>query len=173
MHFAALSGNPATITCLLDEGLKPILNNASQGFLDLAIDGRHCELIKAVLNHDRWEECLGSTSPNRVHPMLQFVRDMPGVAKTVLDRCHRKAAIDPSHPDYWEEFNFKYMLLRQSNSDVAADQTSIVGKQEIHPLQELQTHKDETSRRVIRDLANYETMTIAYDTINCKSAVNF
>ena len=44
--------------------------------------------------------------------MLQIIKRMPAAATVVLDKCHLKSALDRQHPDYWEEFNFKYIMLR-------------------------------------------------------------
>ncbi len=112
LHYAVQSNNPLILKFLLDQGSKISLNNSSQSFFEVAVDKEAADLVKTVLDHDRWEESLDCNSTAKPHPMLHLIGNMPEAAKLVLDRCHEYATLDKSHPKYWEKFNFKYLQLK-------------------------------------------------------------
>ena len=118
LHAAAQSKIPSMVTLVLDEGCKLTVNSDSKSFFDLIIDTADFKCAMAVVNHDRWQECLDFYSPPQPCPMVGLIQQMPKVAKVVLDRCYSKAEnLDKSHRDYWELFDFKYLLIRESDAD--------------------------------------------------------
>ena len=111
LHHATECGNPAVIQYCLDIGTTITLNSEGKSFFDKILQNVDTELAVTVLHHNRWEECLDISSSYSPHPMLQLIQRMPAAAIVVLDNCHLESALDPQHPDYWEEFNFKYLML--------------------------------------------------------------
>ena len=120
LHAAVQSANPRVITQALDLGVTVCHNFSQESFFDLILENRDAKSAMAVIEHQRWQECLDLTSPLHPHPMVALIMHMPGVAKAVLDRCYSTAQLDREHPDYWEKFDFKYLRLRPS-SDEAED----------------------------------------------------
>ena len=122
LHVAASSGNPKLVTFLLDIGARLELNLAKESFFDKIIEDNNEKCALAVINHDRWEECLDFTSPLHPHPIISLVSRMPRVAKVVLDRSHTKAEYDREHTKYWEKFDFKYLqVTKMPQSDELED----------------------------------------------------
>ena len=113
LHVGALSGNPQIITFLLDIGAKLELNFASESFFDSIVDNNDEKCAMAVVNHERWQECLDFTSPHRPHPMISLINRMPKVARVVLDRSLTKAEYDREHAEYWERYDFKYLQVTE------------------------------------------------------------
>ena len=113
LHVGVLSGNPQIITFLLDIGAQLELNSANESFFDKIIEKNDEKCALAVINHERWQECLDFTSPHHPHPMISLVNRMPKVAKVVLDRSLTKAECDREHTDYWERYNFKYLQVAE------------------------------------------------------------
>lgn len=111
LHLAVMGGNQKTVELLLDLGSKIMLNFQKESFFDLILKNSDAKCAHAVVSHDRWEECLDSTSPHFPHPMIGLILHLPKVAKQVLDRCHTISTLDKAHPDYWEKFCFKYVRL--------------------------------------------------------------
>ena len=114
LHVGALSGNPQIITFLLDIGAKLELNFASESFFDNIVEKNDEKCAMAVVNHERWQECLDFTSPCRPHPMISLINRMPKVAKVVLDRSHTKAEYDRENAEYWERYDFKYLQVAET-----------------------------------------------------------
>ncbi|XP_064404178.1 transient receptor potential cation channel subfamily A member 1-like [Halichondria panicea] len=113
LHAAALSRTASMITLILDRQCKLSINSESSSFLDMLIDCGDLDCVIAVINHDRWQECLDFRSPVRSSPVSGLIEQMPKAAKAVLDRCHSRATLDKSHPDYWESFDFKYLYCQK------------------------------------------------------------
>ena len=110
LHLAIESGNSSMIQFCLDIGVQITLSSEGKSFFDKILDNVDTELALVALDHDRWEECL-DTSSYTPHPMLRLIETMPEAVQKVLNKCHIKSDLDPRHPDYWEEFNFKYVRL--------------------------------------------------------------
>ena len=117
LHAAVQSANPRVITQALDLGVTVCHNFSQESFFDLILENRDAKSAMAVIEHQRWQECLDLTSPLHPHPMVALIMHMPGVAKAVLDRCYSTAQLDREHPDYWEKFDFKYLRLKHSSSE--------------------------------------------------------
>eukprot|EP00731_Ephydatia_muelleri_P031948 Em0023g455a len=109
LHLAALAGSPACISLALDIGVPITCNNKQDGFLDIIIDRVDSESALAVIQHDRWNECLQFKSPLHPYPMVGLIEKLPDVAKAVLDRCHTKSLLPPDHIDYWESYSFEHL----------------------------------------------------------------
>ena len=50
--------------------------------------------------------------PNKPHPILCIIDQIPDGYGILLDHCFSTCSLDPTHPDYWEEFKFKCLNLR-------------------------------------------------------------
>ena len=115
LHLAALGGSPACISLALDIGVPITCNNKQDGFLDIIIDRVDSESALAVIQHDRWNECLQFKSPLHPYPMVGLIEKLPDVAKAVLDRCHTKSLLPRNHLDYWESYNFEPLKIIKEN----------------------------------------------------------
>ena len=145
LHHATECRNPAVIQFCLDIGTAIILNSEGKSFIDKILQNADTELALTVLHHNRWEECLDISSSFSPHPMLQLIQRMPAAAIVVLDNCHLKSALDSQHPDYWEEFNFKYLMLSDHENEptpVHEKQHGGDGQAAVPVGQEVETHRD-------------------------------
>lgn len=133
LHMGAGSGNPQVITLLLDIGV-PIIHDFSQkSFFDELIEQNHVKCALAVIEHERYEECLDLVSPFLPHPMVSLIIHMPEVARKVLERSHTTADLARTNPKYWERFDFKYLSLKNLRCDLVEDQAD-EKKEEKNPL---------------------------------------
>ena len=89
---------------------------SNDNFFDQILTLNDQKLAKAVVSHKRWEECVDRCSPDKPHPILRILDQMPDVYKIILDQSHTKCSLDPTHPDYWEEFNFKCLNVTLKDS---------------------------------------------------------
>ncbi len=121
LHAAAISRTPSLITLLLDKECKLSVNSQSLSFLDMLIDCGDLDCVLAVINHERWQECLDFFSSSHSSPILKLIEQMPKAAKAVLDRCHSKANFDKSHSDYYESFDFKYLYYQTTEEKSIKD----------------------------------------------------
>lgn len=111
LHYAACSGNPAMVQKILDFGAQIMQNETGRSFLDVIIEKGKEDCGLAVVNHKRWQECLDVTSPLEDDPMLGLVKQMPTIAKAVLDRSHTEEhSSNRLQQHHVETFNFKYLL---------------------------------------------------------------
>ncbi|XP_065915162.1 transient receptor potential cation channel subfamily A member 1-like [Dysidea avara] len=116
LHLAATNGHSAIVKLLLDNDV-PITHNAQQAsFLDIAMFNRDNCVALAAVKHDRWQECLDLISPIHPAPMIHLIQTLPDVAQAVMDRSITSARSHPSHPSYWKQYDFKY-LLDESESE--------------------------------------------------------
>ena len=110
LHVAARNGHAAIVKLLLDSG-SPITHNLQQAsFLDIALFNRDSKVASEAVKNDRWQECLDLVSPMHPAPMIHFVHSLPDVAKMVMDHSITSAPLHPTHPSYWKEYDFKYLL---------------------------------------------------------------
>ena len=145
LHFATKCGNPTMIRFCLDIGIQITLNSEGKSFFDKLLHSVDTELVLVALDHDRWEECL-DTSSYTPHPMLCLIETMPEAVQVVLNKCHIKSPLDPKHPDYWEEFNFKYVRLSDPEpTPVEEQQLNGDSQQAISPENEEETTHDSPS----------------------------
>ena len=130
LHMAVKSGNCSTVQLCLNLGIPITHNQDGNTFLDLVINMGNEHSARAVIEHDRWQECLDSSSTeDSKHTFLRLVETMPDIAKAVLDRCHTKSDLPRENPRYWEEFDFKY--LRLSNADLEQEDEEKSGKEDL------------------------------------------
>ena len=111
LHMAALAGSPACVSLALDIGVPLTHNNKQESFFDIIINRVDSESALAVIQHDRWSECLKFRSPLHPHPMVGLVSKLPEVAKAVLDRCHTKSPLPRDHLEYWESYSFEHLKI--------------------------------------------------------------
>ena len=121
LHLGAKSGSPQVITLLLDIGVPVILNDSGETFFDIIISNHLSKCAMAVVDHERWQECLDVVAPDKDHPVVSLIQLMPDVAKMVLDRSQTKADVPPEAKGYWESYDFKYLRLE---SECAYETTS-------------------------------------------------
>ena len=107
LHVAATNGCPMIVKLLLDNG-TPITHYGQQAsFLDIRRD--NCVALTMV-NHDRWQECLDLVPPIHPAPMIHLVQALPDAAQVVMDHSLTSAQLNPNHPCYWKQYDFKYLL---------------------------------------------------------------
>ena len=111
LHMAALAGSPACVSLALDIGVSLTYNHKQESFFDIIINRVDSESALAVIQHDRWSECLKFRSPLHPHPMVGLVSKLPEVAKAVFDRCHTKSPLPQDHPEYWESYSFEHLKI--------------------------------------------------------------
>ena len=141
LHLAIESGNSTMIQFCLDIGVQITLNSEGKSFFDKILCNIDTELALVALDHDRWEECL-DTSSYTPHPMLRLIETMPEAVQVVLNKCHIKCGLDPRHPDYWEEFNFKYVRLSDPEPTPVEEQ-QLSGDSQQHAI--LTENEEETT----------------------------
>ena len=117
LHLAASSGSADVTTYCLDLGMVIGLNGQQKSFFDIIIEAADSSLATAVLQHERWEECLDVASPNKPHPVIRLLNQIPNVFQVILDNSITRSPLDALHEDYWEEYNFKYVSLRSQVPD--------------------------------------------------------
>ncbi len=120
LHLAVDGGNANILKLCLDEGTFIVLNNNGQSFFDKILDMQRQTLAEVVLQHPRWEECLDITSLDKPHPIVRILDDIPEVYGILLDQCYSTSNHNPKHRDYWEEFNFKSVIISPMNTNVVA-----------------------------------------------------
>ena len=111
LHLAARSKNVDVILMCLDLGIEITLNNSRESFLDIILRDAVAETAIAILKHKRYEECINMYSPDLSHPILRIIETIPKAFQALLDQCMLCSPLQPEHPDYWEEYNFKYLTL--------------------------------------------------------------
>ena len=111
LHMAALAGSPACISLALGMGVSLTYNHKQESFFDIIINRVDSESALAVIQHDRWSECLKFRSPLHPHPMVGLVSKLPEVARAVLDRCYTKSPLPRDHIDYWESYSFEHLKI--------------------------------------------------------------
>ena len=124
LHLAAGQGHARVVQYCLDIGVSVTHNKAGESFLDVAIANGHEEIVLAVVDHSRWQECLDLHSPNRDPPMVALIEKLPKAAVAVLDRCLDKAPGDSNSKAYWENYNFKYLLNPEVIKELGLDCSS-------------------------------------------------
>ena len=115
LHLSVSSGNPLTLQLVLDLGATINHNFDQESFFDLIIRNGDAVCGSVIVDHDRWQECLDTSSPNHPHIMIGLIQSMPDLAKLVLDRCLVKSTFSAGHPSYWKKFCFKYIRLNTNN----------------------------------------------------------
>ena len=124
LHIAVHSGSSSTVQLCLDLGLPIAHNQEGCTFLDKIIEKGNAQCARVVVEHDRWQECLDyPTIKNSKHTFVCLIEALPDVAKIVLDRSHSKCSLAREHPQYWEEYDFKYLRLTKEDTEVLDDES--------------------------------------------------
>ena len=110
LHHAAKSCNPPMLQFILDLRGKILHNDNGKSFLDLIIEISDENCALAMVNHNRWQECLDVVLPLEEAPMLKFIQKMPTIARAVLDRCYKKER-NSNEGVSTEVYNFKYLFV--------------------------------------------------------------
>ena len=110
LHLAARSGHAEIVKLLLDSGVLLSHNNQQASFFDLALFNRDYQVASVAVKHKRWEECLDFISPTHPTPMIHLVQSIPEVAQIVMDQSITSAKLHKTHPCYWKQYDFKYIL---------------------------------------------------------------
>lgn len=137
LHFAVDGRNPHIISFCLDEGIAITLNVDGISFFDKILSLGDQMLAEAALRHMRWEECIDIVSPDKRHPLLRILDDIPEAYGIILDQSFSKCSCDPSHYNYWEEFNFKGVTttLHSYSTEVcelAKDEVAMLDMTQLH-----------------------------------------
>ena len=140
LHLGAQSGNPELIIYLLDIGIPITHNYARESFFEILIDRNDTKSAAAVIEHERYEECLDLVSSIRPHPMLNLIIHMPEIARKVLDRSFTKANLTRAHPEYWEKFDFQYLHLKGSFREAESEDIDGEKKQLMADQQSMKSH---------------------------------
>ena len=120
LHLAVKGGNPKVIAFCLDEGMPITLNYDRLSFFDTILAGGNTKLAAAAISHSRWEGCIDVCCPNKPHPILRIIDQIPDVYGILLDKSFTRCDLDPTHRDYWEEYNFKCLNLQLREEGVAS-----------------------------------------------------
>ena len=120
LHYAALGGDPKTLTAALDIGCKISKNTEGLTFVDIVIASANRKCAVVFVSHSRWQECLDY--PSKCNPMIGLIEKLPTVAQQVLDRCHQCAPCDRKNAEYWERFDFKYLQPSTEKPDMLPNQ---------------------------------------------------
>ena len=135
LHLAVDGKNPEVITFCLDLGISVTLNREGDSFFDKILNCNDQELARAAVSHQRWEECMDTFSSQKPHPILRILNQMPKVYQVILNQCYKRCKLDPLHPDYSEELNFKCVdltLYEQFKSKASRDQTELTDLEQVH-----------------------------------------
>jgi transient receptor potential cation channel subfamily A protein 1 len=116
LHLAVDGGNPEVITFCLDIGTAIVFNEHQCTFFDKILDLSDVKLATAALNHRRWDECINVFSPDKPHPILRILDEIPEAYGIILDHCYTHSSLDHAHSDYWEEFDFKCLIVQSKPS---------------------------------------------------------
>ena len=120
LHLAVEGRSTDVITFCLDKDMAIVVDEDKLTFFDKILLLNDRKMARVVLNHNRWEECIDACSTEKTHPILRILDQMPDIYKIILDQCYTKCSLDPSHPDYWEDFNFKCLdFTLEDRNDVA------------------------------------------------------
>ncbi|XP_076441440.1 transient receptor potential cation channel subfamily A member 1-like [Babylonia areolata] len=109
LHVASRQGMTRAVTLLLTMGAALEKDKDDKTFFDYIIELKICEVAMAVVRHNRWEEVLMTPSTPYCSPFLGMIEHMPHCCEAVLDRCQVSSPHDTSSPDYYVEYNFKFM----------------------------------------------------------------
>ena len=111
LHLAVDGNNPDVITFCLDTGMAVTLNDHQLSFFDSILNLNNRKLASAVVSHKRWGECMDICCPDKPHPIMRILDQMPNIYQLILDQCYTKCTLDPAHPNFWEKFNFRCLSL--------------------------------------------------------------
>ncbi len=103
---------PSVLNLCLDLNIPINRNENGETFLDIIISKSLLNPAFLVIQHDRWQECLDyPVLEENEHPFLLLIKNFPAVAAKVLERCHKMCPLPRNHPNYYENYDFKYLRL--------------------------------------------------------------
>ncbi|KAG8441939.1 hypothetical protein GDO86_010936 [Hymenochirus boettgeri] len=116
MHIAGREGHAKAVDLFLDYGAAVLLNANGASFLHEAIRNGKKEVVFASIMSDRWEEVLVKFLHNSNYkcPILEMVYHLPESFKALLDRCTTESPGDRKSPNFYIEYNFKYLQCPQN-----------------------------------------------------------
>ncbi|XP_040210340.1 transient receptor potential cation channel subfamily A member 1 isoform X1 [Rana temporaria] len=111
LHLAAKEGHAKAVALLLESGAAITLNTNDASFIHEAIRGGRKDVVYATIQTERWEEALVtfSDTSNYKCPILEMVYHLPESLKFLLDRCMTESPGDKKSPNYFIEYNFRYL----------------------------------------------------------------
>nr|BCR37383.1 transient receptor potential cation channel subfamily A member 1 isoform 277V [Buergeria buergeri] len=111
LHLAAKEGHAKAVALLLESGAAITLNANDASFIHEAIRAASKEVVYAAIQSERWEEVLVtfSDTSNYKCPILEMVYHLPESLKFLLDRCTNESPGDKKSPDFFIEYNFRYL----------------------------------------------------------------
>ncbi|KAM4705765.1 transient receptor potential cation channel subfamily A member 1 [Rhinophrynus dorsalis] len=111
LHLAGLEGHGKAVDLLLENGAAITLNINGASFIHEAIRTGRKDVVQAAIQSDRWEEVLVTFSHTSGYkcPILEMIYHLPEGLKSLLDRCMTESNVDKKNPNYWVEYNFKYL----------------------------------------------------------------
>ena len=117
LHLTACSGSADVTIYCLDIGMEITLNDKKNSFFDIIIESINSKLAMAVLKHSCWEACLDMSCPNKPHPVIRLIIQIPNAFQIILDNSITRSPLDPQHKLYWEKYKFKYVSLYAKPTD--------------------------------------------------------
>nr|BCR37381.1 transient receptor potential cation channel subfamily A member 1 isoform 277V [Buergeria japonica] len=111
LHLAAKEGHPKAVSLLLESGAAITLNANDASFFHEAIRAASKEVVYAAIQSERWEEVLVTFSDTSSYkcPILEMVYHLPESLKFLLDRCTIESPGDKKSPNFYIEYNFRYL----------------------------------------------------------------
>ncbi|XP_072267162.1 transient receptor potential cation channel subfamily A member 1 isoform X2 [Pyxicephalus adspersus] len=111
LHLAAKEGHAKAVALLLESGAAITLNVNEASFVHEAIRSGHKDVVYASIQSERWEEVLVtySDASNYKCPISEMVYHLPESFKNLLDRCMTESPGDKKSPNFFIEYNFRYL----------------------------------------------------------------
>eukprot|EP00057_Strongylocentrotus_purpuratus_P022835 XP_011677309.1 PREDICTED: transient receptor potential cation channel subfamily A member 1 homolog isoform X2 [Strongylocentrotus purpuratus] len=129
LHLACKKGHIDMVKLLVCEEKVDIVLRDKQGLncLDYAIDNGHENIADFILSHDKWREVmsvsiLDDDTYERTTPMRKLIKNMPDIAKRVMDRCITVSSeAGPTDSEFWVQFDYEFLEDSFSNWDRPKD----------------------------------------------------
>ncbi|XP_018417833.1 PREDICTED: transient receptor potential cation channel subfamily A member 1 [Nanorana parkeri] len=111
LHLAAKEGHAKAVALLLESGAAINLNANEASFVHEAIRAGSKDVVSAAIQSERWEEVLATFSDTSSYkcPILEMVYHQPESFKNLLDRCMMESNGDKKSPNFYIEYNFRYL----------------------------------------------------------------
>nr|BBH84654.1 transient receptor potential ankyrin 1a [Xenopus muelleri] len=111
IHLAGREGHAKAVSLLLENGASIMLNANGASFIHEAIRYGKKDAVLASIQSDRWEEVLQTFSHTSSYKcaILEMIYHLPETFKTLLDKCMTESTGDKKSPNFYIEYNFKYL----------------------------------------------------------------